>query len=93
MKRNCLICGKSKQKVLPIIVKKDLFYRKKMPCDYNPILPKKVQREKTETSTEKLTSTLKGNADVTMNEDTKDDIQFLVNRFTDDANRVVPIHG
>ena len=56
----------------------------------NPILPKKVEKEKIKTRIENLTSTLKGNADVTMNEDTKDDIQFLVNRFTDDANRVVP---
>ena len=54
----------------------------------NPILSKKVQKEKIKTNIEKLTYTIKRNTDITMNEDTKDDIKFLVNRFTDDANRV-----
>ena len=94
MKRNCLICGKCKQKdvstVLLITVKKDCL-QKKNALQFelnNPMLPKKVQKEKIKTSIENLTYTLKRNTDITMTDDTKDDIKFLVKRFTDDANRV-----
>ena len=51
----------------------------------NPILPKKVQKEKIKASIEKLTYTLKRNTDITMKDDTKDEIKFLVK---DNANRV-----
>ena len=53
----------------------------------HPILSERVQKDKIKTNVEKLVYTLKRNTDVTVNEELRDEFQFLVKRFTNDAER------
>ena len=53
----------------------------------HPILPERVQKDKIKTNVEKLVYTLKRNTDVTGNEELRDEIKFLVKRFTNYAER------
>ena len=51
----------------------------------NSIWLERVQKDKIKTNIEKLVCTLKRNTDVTVNEELKYELKFLVQRFTNDA--------
>ena len=51
------------------------------------ILPRQVQKDKIKVAVEQLVYKLKRNTDVSLNQEIKDDIKFLIKKFTDDANR------
>ena len=53
----------------------------------HPILPKKVEKDKIKCSIEKLVYTFTRNTGINVDEGMKDDIKFLLRKFTDDADR------
>ena len=53
----------------------------------HPILPRQVQKDKIKVAVEQLVFKLKRNTDVSLNQEIKNDIKFLIKKFTDDANR------
>ena len=46
-----------------------------------------MQKDKIKVAVEQLVYKLKRSTDVSLNQEIKDDIKFLIKKFTDDANR------
>ena len=53
---------------------------------HHPILPRQVQKDIIKMAIEQSVYKLKRNTDVSLNQEIKDDIKFLIKKFTDDAN-------
>ena len=51
------------------------------------ILPKKIQKDKLKISIEKLVYSLKRNTNTDMDDETKDELKFLMKKFTEDNHR------
>lgn len=54
----------------------------------NPILPKKVDKNEMKTNIEKLIYSLKKNTNLNIDDETKDEIKYLVKKFVEKGNRI-----